>query len=111
MRFRKGEKNDKDLFIEVWSETGGFISSRKVTDRLSKIYNDAVFGGASWSKDDSKIIFIGERAEPAAYKNYWEDEPPKKVEEAKVEQENKGEEEKKKEEAKKQHDLDEKYLY
>ncbi len=74
VRFRKGEKNDKDLFIEVWRDQDrGFISSRKVTDKCSKVYNDAVFGGASWSRDETKIVFIGEKPEVANYKNFWED--------------------------------------
>ena len=68
-----------------------------MTDRLTKIYNDHVFGPASWSRDESKIIFIAEKAAPAAYKNHWEDEPPKKKEEEKKEEENKSEEDKKKE--------------
>lgn len=74
MRFRKGEKNEKDLFIEVWNSEKGFISSRKISDKTSKIYNDAVFGSVSWSKDESKIVFIAEKADPPAFKNYWEDE-------------------------------------
>ncbi len=85
VRFRKGEKNDKDLFIEVWrSDDGrGFVSSRKVSDKVTKIYNDAVFGPAAWSRDETKIVFVGEKPEPASYKNYWEDEQPKKDEEDK----------------------------
>lgn len=72
VRFRKGEKNDKDLFIEVWTPRG-FVSSRKVSDKVTKIYNDSVFGSATWSADQSKIIFVGEKPESASYKNYWED--------------------------------------
>ncbi len=80
MRFRKGEKNEKDLFIEVWNERQGFVSSRKISDKVSKVYIDPSFGPASWSKDESKIVFVGEKPEPASYKNLWEDEPPKKEE-------------------------------
>ena len=77
VRFRKGEKNDKDLFIEVWrDQERGFISSLKVSDKVTKVYNDAIFGGVSWSKDERKIVFIGEKPEPASYKNYWEDPKP-----------------------------------
>lgn len=79
----------------------GFVSSRKVTDKVSKIYNDPIFGGASWSRDESKIVFIGEKADPPAYKSYWEDQDPKKPEEKKDGEEEK-QEEKKKEEAKEQ---------
>ena len=54
VRFRKGEKNDKDIFIEVWSagQATGLVSSLKVTDKLSKVYNDVVFGKIAWSRDD-----------------------------------------------------------
>ena len=78
VRFRKGEKNDKDLFIEVWrsEDSRGFVSSRKASDKVTKIYNDAVFGSASWSRDETKIVFVGERPEPATYKNSWVDEQP-----------------------------------
>jgi hypothetical protein len=109
VRFRKGEKNEKDLFIEVWrSEDGrGFVSSRKVSDKVTKIYNDAVFGPASWSRDETKIVFIGEKPEPASYKNYWEDEQPKKEEEDKKE----GVEKKAEEEKPDTKYLDEKYKY
>lgn len=103
LRFRKGEKNDKDLFIEVWNERG-FVSSRKVSDKVTKIYNDAVFGSVAWSKDETRVAFVGEKAEPAAYKNYWEDEAPPKKEED-------GKEDKKEAEEKKATYLDEKYKY
>ena len=82
VRFRKGEKNEKDVFIEVWTtkSSNALRSTLKVTDKMAKIYNDVVFGGISWSQDESKICFIGEVPEPAAYKNHWE---PKKLEEEK----------------------------
>jgi acylaminoacyl-peptidase len=87
VRFRKGEKNEKDLFIEVWNESHGFVSSKKISDKVSKVYNDPTFGPASWSKDESKIVFVGEKPEPAAYKNFWEDETaPKKEEGGEVEE-------------------------
>ena len=74
VRFRKGDKNEKDVYVEVWSCTGSqaMRSSLKVTDKMPKIYNDSVFGGISWSEDESKICFIGEKPEPASYKNYWD---------------------------------------
>lgn len=50
IRFRKGEKNEKELFIEVW-DNNGFRSSLKVNEKMTKAYNDTVFGGISWSKD------------------------------------------------------------
>ena len=109
VRFRKGEKNEKDLFIEVWrSEDGrGFGSSRKVSDKVTKIYNDAVFGSAAWSRDETKIVFIGEKPEPATYKSYWEDEQPKKEDDKKEG----GDEAKPKEPETSTKYLDEKYKY
>lgn len=102
---RRGEKNEKDLFIEVWGDdVRGFIQSRKISDKCSKVYNDALFGSIKWSKDESKVVFIGEKPEPASYKSYWEDAQAKKEEEEKKEGEAK-----KSEEAKEEHWLDEKY--
>jgi len=85
------------VFIEVWKETG-FVSSLKVTDKLKAVYNDAIFGGISWSKDGTKIVFIGEIPEIAAYKSWFKD-----AEEPKPEAEKKEGEEPKKEEAKEEH--------
>ena len=59
IRFRKGVKNEKDVFIEVWTQTG-FCSGLKVTDKMTKVYNDTVFGGIAWAADESKIAFIGD---------------------------------------------------
>ena len=87
---------------------------------MSKIYNDVVFGGVAWSDDESKVCFVGEIPEPAAYKNPWENkkteeeekkaaaEEEKKEEEKKEEE--KKEEEKKEEEKKEEHFQDEKFL-
>ena len=67
---------------------------------MSKIYNDVVFGGVSWSSDESRICFIGEKPEPASYKSPWE---LKKKESEEEEKKAAGaEEEKKKEEEKKE---------
>ena len=62
VRFRKGEKNEKDLFIEVWKAgvPMGFQSSIKVSEKVSMVYNDTVFGGIQWSPDGNKIVFVGE---------------------------------------------------
>ena len=60
-----------------------------------------VFGGIAWAHDESKICFIGEIPEPAAYKNPWENKKP---------EEEKKEEEKKEEEKKEEHFQDEKFL-
>lgn len=50
---------------------------------MTKVYNDVVFGGIAWSEDETKICFVGEKPEPASYKNPWE---PKKPETAKTEE-------------------------
>ena len=100
VRVRKGEKNEKELFVEVWGERG-FVSSRKAP--FAKIYNDVVFGGVAWSRDETKVVFVAEKPEPAAYKNYWEDKPQEDKKPA--------EEEAKKEDDKPQTYLDEKYKY
>ena len=108
VRFRKGEKNEKDVFIEVWrnSSSQALRTTLKVTDKMTKVYNDSVFGGISWSHDESKICFIGEVPEPAAFKNPWEPvaaakKPEADAEEEKKEGEGEGEEKKKKEEEEK----------
>lgn len=107
VRFRKGDKNDKDLFIEVWNSRG-YNKSRKVSDKLTKVYNDAVFGGVQWSRDETKIVFVGERPEPSSYKNYWEDSDVKKEEDKKDEEKKEAE---KKADEKPVTYLDEKYKY
>ena len=86
MILRKGEdkegKPNNDIFIEVWNDgsSGAFESSLQVTKEVSKAFSDTVFGGISWSKDESKICFIGEVPPPASYKSPWEN---KKSEEEK----------------------------
>ena len=44
LRFRKGEKNDKDIFAELWTCDEGFKWSKKISDKVSKLYLDSVFG-------------------------------------------------------------------
>ena len=108
IRYRKGEKNEKDVYIEVWASSRSMAhrSVLKVTDKMTKVYNDTVFGGISWSKDESKICFVGETPEPATYKSHWE--PAKKEEDKKddasaaAEEEKKDSKEKPKEEEKKE---------
>ena len=112
MRVRKGEKNEKDVFVEVWTTNSSHAlrSTLKVSDKMAKIYNDPIFGGISWSQNESKICFIGEVPEPAAYKNLWE---TKKLEEEKkvgAEETKKEESKKKEEEKKEEHFQDEKFL-
>ena len=112
MRFRKGTVNEKDIFVEVWKDEQGFVSSLKVTDKLKLVYNDAVFGGMQWSRDGTKITFIGEKPEIATYKPFFKDEEEPKKEEDKKEDEEKKENDKKPEEEKpEEHWQDEKFLY
>jgi hypothetical protein len=99
--FRKGTKNEKDLFIEVWTSKG-FKSSLKVSELLEKPYNDSVFGGIAWSRDQKKIVFIGEQPEIANYKAFYRDLEDKKPEEKKDERD---------ENKKEEHWQDEKFLY
>ena len=112
VRFRKGEKNDKDVFIEMWSaaDQKGFRSSLKATEKLTKVYNDTVFGGIQWSPDAKKIVFVGETPEVANYKPFFKDpEEPKKEDKDKAgaEEEKKGADAKKA----KEHWQDDKFLY
>ena len=58
------------------------------------MYNDAVFGSVSWSKDETKVVFVAEKVEPASYKNYWEDPDTKAKKKLEGEEEKKNEEEK-----------------
>jgi hypothetical protein len=72
VRIRKAAEG-KDIFIEVWDlEQGGFVSSLKVNEKMTKLYNDAVFGGISWSTDENKICFVAEVPEIAKYNNPWD---------------------------------------
>ncbi len=93
----------------MWdSSTRGYRSSRKISDKCAKVYNDAVFGGVAWSKDERYAVFVGEKPESASFKNYWED--AKEAEEKKDEGDKKEEGDKKKEETPVTY-LDEKYKY
>jgi hypothetical protein len=67
---------------------------------MAKVYNDVVFGGISWSQDESKICFVGEKPEPASYKNLWESKKPEEDEKKSAEE---GEDKKKEEEKKEEH--------
>jgi hypothetical protein len=73
------------MWLEQWTHTGAVTlkHSLKINDICSKIYQDSAFGFLSWANDCSKVVFIGEVPEPAAYKNPWADE--KKEEDKKEE--------------------------
>ena len=62
------------MWIEVWSP--GFRQSLKISSETTKIYNDSIFGSLSWSKDLTRVCFIGEAPETPSYKNPWEDQLP-----------------------------------
>ena len=100
MRVRKASEG-KDIFIEIWNEHG-LTSTLKVTDKVSKVYNDVVFGAMQWSADETKICFVGETPDVANYKNPW-DQPEKKTEDS--------EETKDKKDEKEEHWQEEKFLY
>ncbi len=73
MSVKVRKEGDKDMWIEVWSPI--FRQSIKISSETAKIYNDSIFGSLSWSKDLTKVCFIGEAAELKSYKNPWEDQP------------------------------------
>lgn len=76
------KEGEKDIWIEVWSAklNGGFLQCCKISTECSKIYNDAVFGSVTWSRDLSKIAFVGEIPGIASYKNPWDLPVPKQEE-------------------------------
>ena len=82
-------KDEKDLYIEVWNDktSGAFKSSLKVTSSMTKVFNDEVFGRISWSKDESKICFVGEVSPVAAFKSPWENKNAEEKKETKQEEE------------------------
>jgi hypothetical protein len=106
VRLRKDQKDEKKLYLEVWSKESGFTSSLKVDAKVKQIYNDTVFGGVSWSRDGKKIVFIGEVPPVEKYNAYFKDpEEPKKSTEKTEGEENK------EEEKKDEHWQEEKFLY
>lgn len=48
------------------------MKSSLKTDKISKIYNDVVFGGIYWSQDENKICFIGEQPDISKFNNPWD---------------------------------------
>ena len=56
------KEGEKDLWLEVWSATlnGGLLQSTKISSSCARVYNDTIFGGVSWSRDNSRVTFIGE---------------------------------------------------
>ena len=92
---RKDDKDEKAIFMEVWNDASSraFKSSLSVTKDVSSAFTDSVFGGIRWSKDESKICFIGEIPATASFKSPFEN---KKSEEDKKEEEEKKKEEEKK---------------
>jgi hypothetical protein len=72
VRVRAGDKAE-DLWLEVWGAQG-LVSSLKASDKTSKVYNDDLFGGVSWSMSEGKVCFVGEVAAPKKFKSYFEEE-------------------------------------
>ena len=112
VRFRKGDKNEKDVFIEVWTcnSSQALRSTLKVNEKMAKVYNDVVFGGIAWSADESKICFVGEKPEPASYKSYWDAKKPTPEEEEKKEVASDADKKKEEEKKQEEHWQDEKFL-
>ena len=72
---RKDSKNEKQLYLEHWDKDGFSISLK--LNNVTKIHNNFVFGGISWSKNWDKITFIAEREEVSEYSPYWDSENKK----------------------------------
>ena len=72
---RKDTKNEKQLYLEHWDQDG--LSTSLKLNNVSKIHNNNVFGGISWSKNSDKIVFIAEREEINDYSPYWDSENKK----------------------------------
>ena len=85
---RKDTKNEKLLYLEHWDLDG--LSTSLKLNNISKIHNNSVFGGISWSKNKDKIVFIAEREDVTDYTPYWDSENKKPKDEK-----SKGENEKK----------------
>ncbi len=73
----------------------------KVSDKIQNVYADAVFGFPAWNKDQNKLVFIGELAEPT-FSSYFEKKEETNKENTEISQkEEKVENQKKKDEKKK----------
>lgn len=77
---------------------------------MAKIYNDVVFGGIKWNKEETKICFVGEIPDPVSFKNPFEEEK-KKDEEEKKEEIKEGDKEKEKEKEAEEKWQDDKFLH
>jgi len=64
------------------------VSSLKVTEKVKFVYNDFLFGGVSWNKDGTKVVFVGEKPDISSYKPWFKDaaEDPKKEDDKKPEE-------------------------
>ena len=56
MVFRKGEKDDKEIWVEVW-EGKGVVNVRSVGDVVGSVYNDHSFGGIQWNEGEDRFVF------------------------------------------------------
>ncbi len=63
--FRAGTEGGKYAeCIEIWSR-GRPIQSQSVTANCKCIYRDAIVSNVSWTKDETRICFVGEQREPS----------------------------------------------
>ena len=77
------KEGEKDIWIEVWSAdlNGGMLKSTKISGECARVYNDTIFGGVNWSRDNQKVTFIGESPPITSFKNPWDQ--TKKIDEKK----------------------------
>ena len=55
--FRKGEKDEKEVWVEVW-EGKGVVNVRSVGDVVGSVYNDTSFGGIRWNAAGDRFFLL-----------------------------------------------------
>eukprot|EP00826_Nyctotherus_ovalis_P043649 TRINITY_DN4620_c0_g1_i17.p1 TRINITY_DN4620_c0_g1~~TRINITY_DN4620_c0_g1_i17.p1 ORF type:complete len:720 (-),score=192.80 TRINITY_DN4620_c0_g1_i17:138-2297(-) len=77
LRVRKPSIEGKEtLILELW-ENGYLMRTRDISKKIKFLYNDPMFGGVAWSKDESVAAFVAEPADKT-YAGVWEDQEEKK---------------------------------
>ena len=111
LNFKKDAKDATAIWIELWERSG--LRYSKKAPSLGLVYNDPVFGGISWSRDERKVAFIGQRPEEKQFKSHFADPEEQKTKEEKKEEEKNDEtgEDTKKKEEKKEKGMEDKFLY
>jgi acylaminoacyl-peptidase len=67
---KKGDPETRKQFLEVWDQ-GALVRRITVTKHGSIIHDPTGFGVASWSPDESYIVYVAERLSPKT-KPFWE---------------------------------------